>query len=379
MVGEVWICSGQSNMGMPVCGYPGDPTERMNELMLEAGKYPSLRLFHVRPEAASEPKDDCDGIGGLAGFLGAQRARLYRDGLYLRTKAVRDVNVPVGMIQSDWGGTRIEAWMTVSAAQKVLPNILESDPAYDEQNRTARLYNAMICPLTNFTARGFLWYQGEANRGFDGYARYMQELASLWRGRWGDAEMPFYFVQLAPYTYDDAEGLSLPLTVEQQTQALDLIPFSGMASTTDAGSEHTIHPPYKITGRQAFGLAGAEADLRLRRADRRQSPVTSRFASRQARAIVRFRTDGIMGPQWKGPIEGFEIAGADRVFVPAEAEYVPGAPEVTVHSDRVPEPVAVRYAFRNMPRAATLVRFRRSARLSVSDGRLERRTLIDCD
>lgn len=84
--------------------------------------------------------------------------------------------VPVGMIQSDWGGTRIEAWMTVSAARKVLPNILESDPVYDEQNRTARLYNAMICPLTNFTARGFLWYQGEANRGFDGYARYMQEL-----------------------------------------------------------------------------------------------------------------------------------------------------------------------------------------------------------
>ena len=212
----------------------------------------------------------------------------------------------------------------------------------------------MICPLTNFTARGFLWYQGEANRGFDGYARYMQELASLWRGRWGDAEMPFYFVQLAPYTYDDAEGLSLPLTVEQQTQALDLIPFSGMASTTDAGSEYTIHPPYKIRVGERLAL------LALKRtygygALIAQSPRYESVRFEAGRAIVRFRTDGIMGPQWKGPIEGFEIAGADRVFVPAEAEYVPGAPEVTVHSDRVPEPVAVRYAFRNMPRAATLV------------------------
>ena len=218
----------------------------MNELMLEAGKYPSLRLFHVRPEAASEPKDDCDGMGGWQVSSAHSVSGFTATGYIFGRKLCETLNVPVGMIQSDWGGTRIEAWMTVSAAQKVLPNILESDPAYDEQNRTARLYNAMICPLTNFTARGFLWYQGEANRGFDGYARYMQELASLWRGRWGDAEMPFYFVQLAPYTYDDAEGLSLPLTVEQQTQALDLIPFSGMASTTDAGSEHTIHPPYKI-------------------------------------------------------------------------------------------------------------------------------------
>ena len=354
MVGEVWICSGQSNMGMPVCGYPGDPTERMNELMLEAGKYPSLRLFHVRPEAASEPKDDCDGMGGWQVSSAHSVPGFTATGYIFGRKLCETLNVPVGMIQSDWGGTRIEAWMTVSAAQKLLPNILESDPAYDEQNRTARLYNAMICPLTNFTARGFLWYQGEANRGFDGYARYMQELASLWRGRWGDAEMPFYFVQLAPYTYDDAEGLSLPLTVEQQTQALDLIPFSGMASTTDAGSEHTIHPPYKIRVGERLAL------LALKRtygygALIAQSPRYESVRFEAGRAIVRFRTDGIMGPQWKGPIEGFEIAGADRVFVPAEAEYVPGAPEVTVHSDRVPEPVAVRYAFRNMPRAATLV------------------------
>lgn len=166
MVGEVWICSGQSNMGMPVCGYPGDPTERMNELMLEAGKYPSLRLFHVRPEAASEPKDDCDGMGGWQVSSAHSVPGFTATGYIFGRKLCETLNVPVGMIQSDWGGTRIEAWMTVSAAQKVLPNILESDPAYDEQNRTARLYNAMICPLTNFTARGFLVVSGRGEPRF---------------------------------------------------------------------------------------------------------------------------------------------------------------------------------------------------------------------
>ena len=124
MVGEVWICSGQSNMGMPVCGYPGDPTERMNELMLEAGKYPSLRLFHVRPEAASEPKDDCDGMGGWQVSSAHSVPGFTATGYIFGRKLCETLNVPVGMIQSDWGGTRIEAWMTVSAAQKVLPNIL---------------------------------------------------------------------------------------------------------------------------------------------------------------------------------------------------------------------------------------------------------------
>ncbi|MFR3489689.1 MAG: hypothetical protein ACLTTP_11100, partial [Alistipes ihumii] len=137
--------------------YPGDPTERMNELMLEAGKYPSLRLFHVRPEAASEPKDDCDGMGGWQVSSAHSVPGFTATGYIFGRKLCETLNVPVGMIQSDWGGTRIEAWMTVSAARKVLPNILESDPVYDEQNRTARLYNAMICPLTNFTARGFLY------------------------------------------------------------------------------------------------------------------------------------------------------------------------------------------------------------------------------
>ena len=219
----------------------------------------------------------------------------------------------------------------------------------------ATLWNGMIAPMVGYTVKGDIWYQGESNSvRYEKYQEVFTNLINSWRKEWNQPDMPFYFVQLAPYTYDDAEGLSLPLTVEQQTQALDLIPFSGMASTTDAGSEYTIHPPYKIRVGERLAL------LALKRtygygALIAQSPRYESVRFEAGRAIVRFRTDGIMGPQWKGPIEGFEIAGADRVFVPAEAEYVPGAPEVTVHSDRVPEPVAVRYAFRNMPRAATLV------------------------
>ena len=354
MVGEVWICSGQSNMGMPVCGYPGDPTERMNELMLEAGKYPSLRLFHVRPEAASEPKDDCDGMGGWQVSSAHSVSGFTATGYILRRKLCENAECsgrydPVRLGRDADRGVDDRFGRPESIAEHLG---IRSRLRRAEQNRPVVQCDDL--PADEFHGPGLPVVSGRGEPRF-------RRLCALHAGACvalartvGRCQMPFYFVQLAPYTYDDAEGLSLPLTVEQQTQALDLIPFSGMASTTDAGSEHTIHPPYKIRVGERLAL------LALKRtygygALIAQSPRYESVRFEAGRAIVRFRTDGIMGPQWKGPIEGFEIAGADRVFVPAEAEYVPGAPEVTVHSDRVPEPVAVRYAFRNMPRAATLV------------------------
>ena len=407
LIGEVWLAGGQSNMELELRN-----SENAEEA-LESCADPLLRFYNVpktgvinrNAEHAASWQESSPENSGVMSAVAYYFARKLRDEL--------DSDLPIGIIDCYIGGTSISCWMSedalnssesgraylaryeqavagktqgqfdleysewqsrsdtwnasIAAAREADPDVTWDTltQQYGEcpwpppmtptsQWRPTGPFHAMLERIVPYSLAGFLWYQGEANRGFDGYARYMQELASLWRGRWGDAEMPFYFVQLAPYTYDDAEGLSLPLTVEQQTQALDLIPFSGMASTTDAGSEHTIHPPYKIRVGERLAL------LALKRtygygALIAQSPRYESVRFEAGRAIVRFRTDGIMGPQWKGPIEGFEIAGADRVFVPAEAEYVPGAPEVTVHSDRVPEPVAVRYAFRNMPRAATLV------------------------
>lgn len=358
MVGEVWICSGQSNMGMPVCGYPGDPTERMNELMLEAGKYPSLRLFHVRPEAASEPKDDCDGMGGWQVSSAHSVSGFTATGYIFGRKLCETLNVPVGMIQSDWGGTRIEAWMPEATAREVEADIVQTNDRFENPNKVGYLYNAMIRPLLNMTARGFIWYQGESNvhtNNYPHYAHYMEKLVSQWRGDWGDPDMPFYFVQLVPHIYEGGtDGIVLPLMIEQQLAAADRIPNCAMIGTSDMANAGTIHPSEKdqigrrlalLALTKTYGLKGLIAE----------SPRFESVRFEGGKAILQFKTEGTLGPNYKGRIKGFEIAGADKVFIPARAEYVWGQPyTVVVSSELVSEPVAVRYAFRNVPAAATL-------------------------
>lgn len=158
------------------------------------------------------------------------------------------LGVPIGLIEADWGGTRIETWMTASAACRVDPQILETDAAFDDYNKTSFLFNAMIYPLRRLTARGFIWYQGESNidtGNYPLYARFMEEMVAEWRSLWGDSSMSFYYVQLAPEHYRDVNDIVLPLMVEQQLAAMDRIPNCGMISTTDVGHAVAVHPAPK--------------------------------------------------------------------------------------------------------------------------------------
>ena len=354
MIGEVWICSGQSNMQMPVEGLPGQPTEGANEAMLRSRLYRDVRLFGVPRTESAEPRDSC---GGAWSVSSSQSVASFSAAGYFFGCSLHDaLGVPIGLIEADWGGTRIETWMTASAACRVDPQILETDAAFDDYNKTSFLFNAMIYPLRRLTARGFIWYQGESNidtGNYPLYARFMEEMVAEWRSLWGDSSMSFYYVQLAPEHYRDVNDIVLPLMVEQQLAAMDRIPNCGMISTTDVGHAVAVHPaPKREIGERlalwalsrTYGLKGLVV----------QSPRYESVRFGNGEAVVRFRTDGTLGPVYGGRIEGFEIAGADRVFVPAEAEYLPGGCEVVVRSVRVPEPVAVRYAFRNVPRAATL-------------------------
>ena len=216
----------------------------------------------------------------------------------------------------------------------------------------------LIRPLLNMTARGFIWYQGESNvhtNNYPHYAHYMEKLVSQWRGDWGDPDMPFYFVQLVPHIYEGGtDGIVLPLMIEQQLAAADRIPNCAMIGTSDMANAGTIHPSEKdqigrrlalLALTKTYGLQGLIAE----------SPRFESVRFEGGKAILQFKTEGTLGPNYKGRIKGFEIAGADKVFIPARAEYVWGQPyTVVVSSELVSEPVAVRYAFRNVPAAATL-------------------------
>lgn len=347
LIGEVWICSGQSNMEMPLSGFNREPVNGGPEAILKAAQNKGMRFFTVEKAMSKKHVKEVKGAWmeatpeALASF--SATAYFFGKNLY------DALDIPIGLISTNWGGTRIEAWMSEDAAKKVNGNIVATDAKQWDPNKVSVLYNAMLEPVSNYTAQGFIWYQGESNRdNASDYSANMKEMIALWRNLWNDQQMPFYFVQLAPHNYDDPKGISTPLVIEQQIKALDIIPLTGMAATTDIGEGVSIHPSQKdMVG---FRLASlALADTYGQKGIVANSPRMESVDYDQSFAIVKFNTPTALTTKFQ-PLLGFEIAGADRKFYPAQAR-ITGDREVRVSSYMVAEPVAVRYAFRNNPEA----------------------------
>ncbi|MDD7037614.1 MAG: sialate O-acetylesterase, partial [Alistipes senegalensis] len=231
-------------------------------------------------------------------------------------------------------------------------SFLDGDGKIDRpQNKPCGLYNAMIAPLVPFTVKGFLWYQGESNRlRPDQYRALMPAFVKMLRERWAQGELPFYYVQIAPYCYENPDETGSALLREAQLRNLGDIPSSGMAVTMDIGDENCIHPARKeevgtrlawLALTKTYGMKGIDAD----------TPVYEKMEVADGKAYLTFRT----GREGLAPLgdtlTGFEVAGADRVFHPATARIEKGKGRLIVTCDAVAEPVAVRYAFRNYAEA----------------------------
>ncbi len=363
LLGEVWICAGQSNMEMPVQGFFGQPCYHAAETMRDAALWPDIRLFTVERSSQAVPQRDCRGawLHPTPANVGAFSAVGYFFGRCLH----RYLDVPVGLVAVHWGGTNIEAWMDAAALAG-----LDVDRDFIARNWTEThsapsvLYNGMVAPATRMTARGFIWYQGESNIGnYYDYKTMMAELVRSWRAAWGDDRMPFYYVEIAPYRYDGPDFRARAALVEQQYDALAAIPHAGIASTVDLGMFSLIHEPDKrpvgerlayMALRRDYGVEGVPSD----------SPTyRSMEVTEEGRAILSFDNLAAPGDQadprsfsWlddEGKVitpVGFEIAGADRVFHPAKARLQWNENRIEVWADEVAEPVAVRYGFRNYVR-----------------------------
>ena len=356
MIGEVWICSGQSNMQMQVAGLSGQPVTGSNEAILEGAQDKNIRMFTVKREMSQTPLDDCHTDTGWREASTQSIAEFSATGYFFGKNLYDVLNVPIGLIEADWGGTCIEAWMSDESAKKIQPDQTRDIKRWGAANQTACLFNAMVHPLINYTAKGFIWYQGETNllmQNTPYYSQLMQEMVSLWRDLWGNDSMPFYFVQIAPYEYWGTDQIDVPLIVEQQLDATDKIPYSGIASTTDIGNKSCIHPPYKPTVGKRLALLALKETYK-QGGIVAHSPRFKEARFENGKAYVTFTSDATLGPDYTGRILGFEIAGADKIFIPAHAEFVQGKQEIVVSSEIVAEPVAVRYAFRNVPKAAEL-------------------------
>jgi sialate O-acetylesterase len=340
LIGEVWVCSGQSNMEMPVKGFGNQPVLHSNDLLVDA-ENPQIRLFRLERALTRTPQADCKATGWQS--ANAESVKDFSAVGYQYAKLLQEkLKVPVGVIMSVWGGTMIEAWMD-SASLKAFPEVLQpADTAKIAKNDPSVLYNAMINPFIGYGIKGVIWYQGEQNRiNYQIYDRLMAAMVKQWRKDWQMGEWPFYYVQIAPYTYTvkDKQGLAAWLR-EAQEKAMHEIPNAGMVVTTDVGSEKGIHPPDKTTVSRRLAY-WALANTYGKKGINYQSPVYKSMKITGSSVFVNFDFTPNGLTAFGKDISAFELAGEDKVFYPAKASISGNG--VKVESEQVKQPVAVRY------------------------------------
>jgi sialate O-acetylesterase len=394
LVGEVWVCSGQSNMEFGI----GNTINAKEEIA--NANYPQIRLLKVQKDWKAEPQADMTGSwnvctpdtiskGGWNGFSAV--------GYFFGRELHQQLKVPVGLIDSTWGGTAIQSWTPpvgfanvpgLKADNDRLQLLLPGTPEHDKrladvierfnnwataaqksidqhtlppaaptvppelmgpnnvQSATA-LFNGMIHPLIPYTIRGAIWYQGEANVG-EGmlYTERMKGLITGWRSLWGEGDFPFYFVQLAPYNYGNKPE-NLPRSWEAQAAAEKQIPNTGMVVVNDIGNIKDIHPKNKQEVGHRLALR-ALTDTYGKTDVISKSPTFVSMNAEGATLRVTFDNTGTGLASRDGkPLSWFEIADASAgVFVKADAK-IDGS-SVIVSADGVTKPVAVRFAWNQL-------------------------------
>jgi sialate O-acetylesterase len=350
LIGEVWVCSGQSNMEMPVKGYNKQPILNASQIIDDANKHPAIRIFRVPKIVSAVPLNDCKGkwLETDSQTVKDFSAIAYQYATILQAK----LKVPIGILATYWGGTAIQSWMskkTLSRFAEVnIPERLDTitDPEKAPEQSPAILFNSMIAPIAGYGIKGFIWYQGESNRYNPSlYAKLMPVMVKEWRRLWNLGNLPFYYVQIAPYEYSGPNNYFSALLREVQFKLEHKIPHTGMIVSLDVGKQQFIHPPDKTTiSERLSNYALAETYHRLGMTY--LSPAFKRMKINKEQLYLKFTNTG-GGLQFKDKDTGnFEIAGNDKIFYPAQAVIVK-KDQVRVHSDQVKEPVAVRYAFKN--------------------------------
>lgn len=348
LIGEVWLCSGQSNMEMPVKGFRGQPVIGAHQTILAAQSKRPIRLFTVKRAFNTSEQDTLSGAWQLntPANVGEFSATAYFFGDMLE----KVLDVPVGLIHSSWSASKIEAWMdkkTLSQFTEVkLPDINQKEFGWPAGTPTL-LYNAMIHPLAGFKLKGVIWYQGESNSDHpEQYAQLFPAWINQWRQCFQSPELPFYYVQIAPYQAEGKDSISRAVFRESQLKSMKEIPHVGMAITTDAGSEMFIHSPHKkkIGERLAFwALAKTYKIPGISYC----GPLYASHQLKGAKIEISFDygSEGLTPENEE--VKGFEIAGKDGLFFPAKARIINGSSRVEVWSDAVAVPAEVRYCFRN--------------------------------
>ncbi|GAA4793308.1 sialate O-acetylesterase [Olivibacter ginsenosidimutans] len=357
LIGDVWFCSGQSNMEMPLAGWG-----KINHYEEEIAKanYPNIRLLQVMHTTAQSPANTVPLWDGSWQECSSKSIPEFSATAYFFARELYEkTHVPIGLIHSSWGGTYVEAWMS----EQTLTQFDALKGAFDQMKATAGdvfdrkngnqptvLYNAMVEPFIHFPIKGAIWYQGESNA--DRAVAYRELFPAMikdWRKKWNIGDFPFYFVQLANFMKKEPEpaASNWAMLREAQTYALKL-PHTGMAVIADIGEEKDIHPKNK----QDVGKRLALQALKSTYGEKivAQGPILKSYKIKGNEVTLDFD----VAPQdlvLKG-IEGahaFAVAGEDKQFHWADVKQE--GSKLIVRSTQVAHPVALRYAWANNPNA----------------------------
>ncbi len=382
LVGDVWLCSGQSNMQFNLGSAEGGKEAAAQSKDL------AIRFVNIANELSKEPIADLKAAPGSWKAATPESAgAVSAVAFYFAREMQRKLNVPQGLIVSAWPGSQVITWIP----KESLPGSLYDRAKDADEEEYAKLwanpsrqdaeaavldrmansnqeilkiwakqklhwralhlfpgwtFNAKIRPLAPFAIKGVLWYQGEDNHAMGmKYSDYMQCLASAWRKEWSSPELPFFIALLAPFKYE-REG-QLPSFWMAQLDAARRIGHSGIASSIDIGNAEDIHPKKK----EPLGVRLSMAALKECFGEANSAPGPAFKSSATANGSMEIRFDNVAGGlKADGQITGFEIAGADKQFVPAEAA-IKGNDAVSLRASSVAAPAFARYAWSNTPSA----------------------------
>ena len=339
LIGEVWLCSGQSNMEWSATTSAGIDNAQEE---IENANYPNIRFFTVPRRTSEYPQEN---FPGKWEKCTPETMKDFSAVAYFFARRLqKELNIPVGLIDNAWGGSPAEVWATKSVFDenddlKEVAKNLEDTPW--SPVTPSYLYNGMVHALTPFKIAGTIWYQGESNVSRHAhYKKMFSEMVGSWRKAWG-YNFPFYYVQIAPYKYDNPEEGAHLRNV--QREALEVIPNSGMVVVSDIATVNDIHPPNK----QDVGLRLANLALKKTYSSYEgevNGPLFKKHKIDGKKVEVTFdHAEGLMVRGKK--LAHFEIAGSDGKYHPAKATIKND--KVIVSSKNVPRPMHVRFAFSN--------------------------------
>ena len=350
LIGEVWICSGQSNMEMPLKGFEAQPVEGAADVIISAKPSLPVRVCMLKKNVAYEVQDDCPAtwLEHSPQQIGNASATAY----FFARKLQETLEVPVGVVVIAVGGTYIESWMEETLLRNEFKG--EFDFTHLQTRKRVRakahrdpcvLYNGMLSPVAGYTAKGFVWYQGCANvNNHDQYRRLQPAFVKMLRSEWQNENMPFYYTQLTTHN---------SITPEMKwIQALNIydIPNSAIAMTLDVGDYACVHAPKKKEVGERLAYLALTRDYGLDVIDAK-APMPVRYVFNEGEAIVTFDVGDMGLSPCLVELDGFELAGDDGVFYPAKCVVLRGkswkGKSVKVYGcPEIAMPKAVRYAWK---------------------------------